>query len=170
MRTISSKLAVSLIAVTSAAAPAIASDAKNYPGVMCLASGSDITRMERSASGRANNLGPNSINFICPAVKDFASIKSAVVNVFDGEPGSTVGSTVSCTVRVRDGFAGAIASDTDDTSDLPGGVGSAHLTFSFSDGPGGDDPLSFYVIACSVPAPSGAARSGIFMYQITEND
>ena len=165
MRTFSLKLTISLLALAGAAVPAAAQDAKNYPGGMCLASGSAITRIERPSTGQATNLGPGTLTFQCPGVKDFGSLAGAVVYVTDGDPGDAV----SCTLRSRD-LAGNVDVETHASS--ISGFGSDPVPLVFSGMSGAS--FGYYLLTCTVPEPvvttNGTLRSGVVMYQITEND
>jgi hypothetical protein len=167
MRTFSFKLTTSLLVLASAAIPAAADDAKNYPGAACLATGSSITRIERPSTGRATNLGPGAMTFQCPAVKDFADIAGAVIHVVDESPSDEV----HCWLRSRS-LAGTF-----DVDDAGSGV-SFHgsdpkaLTLGALDA---DNPFGYYILSCEVPAPfidanGNSFRSGVVTYQITEND
>jgi hypothetical protein len=60
MRTSSFKLTASLLALASAAVPAAADDAKNYPGAACLATGAAITRSSVLRPGARPTSGPAS--------------------------------------------------------------------------------------------------------------
>jgi hypothetical protein len=167
MRRFSFKLTASLLVLASAVVPAVASDAKNYPGAACLASGSAITRIERPSTGRANNLGPGATVFQCPAVKDFADVAGAVIHVID----ESTTDQVVCTLRSRS-LAGTF-----DVDDAVSGIAfhdsdPKPLTITALDA---DNPYGYYILTCEVPAPfvdaNGVSfRSGIVTYQITEND
>jgi hypothetical protein len=165
MRSFSSKLVVSLLALVSAVAPAAAQDKKNYPGTMCQASGTAETRIERPSSGRATNLGPDAMTFQCPAVKDGSSIAGATVHVIDEDPNGSV----SCTLRSRD-LSGSIGAETRASSAADHGSTPVALTFGSQSGAS----FGYYILSCAVPAPfatsTGSLRSGVVTYQINEND
>lgn len=172
MRTFSSKLAVSLLALASAVVPAVADNAKNYPGNMCMASGAANTRIERASTGRGMNLGPGLTTLSCPAVKDFGSIVSAKVHVIDENPASPAdGGEVSCTLRSRN-LTGNEDVETHGTEELAAGFhqGTPVALPSFGSMPG--NAVGYYFFYCSVPEPTPTTgfRSGIVMYQITEAD
>lgn len=165
MRTVSSKLGLSLLALISAVAPAAAQDKKNYPGALCQGSGTAETRIERPSTGRATNLGPGPMTFQCPAVKDAASIADATVHVIDEDPNASV----TCTLRSRD-LAGNMGSETLSTS--AAGHGSAPVPLTFKSQAGA--AFGYYILTCSIPAPfatpTGTLRSGVVTYQINENE
>ena len=167
MRTFSSKLTASLLALTGAVVPAAAEDNKFYPGTMCLASGSLITRMERPSTGRAINAGPGGFTFQCPIVKDDKDIARARVAAIDDSPLDEV----SCTLRTRY-LGGTLAARTAVTGVAAHGSDPEELTF---DGLVADDEFAYYILSCVVPAPYVGAdgtvfKSGIVAYHITEND
>lgn len=167
MRTFSFKLTASLLALASAAVPAAADDAKNYPGAACLASGTAITRMERPSTGRATNLGPGVMTFQCPALKDFASIAGAVIHVIDESPTDEV----HCTLRTRS-LTGTFDVDDAGSGNTFHSSDPKALTLGALDA---DNPFGYYILSCEVPAPfidanGNSFRSGVVAYQITEND
>jgi len=172
MRTFSSKLSVSLLVLAVAVVPAAADDAKNYPGDMCLASGAAITRIERAATGRGMNLGPDVITLSCPAVKDFGGIASAKVHVIDENPASdSDGGDLSCTLRSRN-LTGSEDTETHGTEELGAGFQQslpvALPSFHSMQG----NAVGYYFFYCTVPAPAPATglRSGVVTYQVTEAD
>jgi hypothetical protein len=167
MRTFSFKLTASLLALASAAVPAVADDAKNYPGALCLASGSAITRIERPSTGRGLNLGPGVMTFQCPVVRDNDDISSALIHVIDESPSDEV----HCWLRSR-ALAGTFDVDDEgsgnafhssDPKPLP--IGSLHA----------EQPYGYYILSCEVPAPfvdanGNSFRSGIVAIHVNEND
>lgn len=166
MRNVFLKLAASLLVFATAAGPAAADDRKNYPGLACLATGSEITRIERVYwNGRATNPNTTYLDVQCPAVKDYASIASATVYVLDQHPGDQV----AC--ALRSGRVGGTATwaATDSTTDAFYSSAPTPLTLSGSGSP--VDPMGFYWLSCYLPGQSSSGfSSGIVMYQIVENE
>jgi hypothetical protein len=160
------KIAVSLVAIAAGAGVAAATDTKHYPGVLCTATGANISRIERPSTGGANNLGPGQLFFQCPAVKDYKSISSAVVHVFDQNPGSNVEDNVTCTLRSRVADA---TIDIDTRATAGSSTDPKTLSFPSQDEPA---PFGYYILRCDIPAPVTVngleLRSGVALYTITE--
>lgn len=167
MRNVSLKLAASLLVFIGASAPVAAQDAKNYPGALCLASGSANTSVARSTNGRGFNQATTTVTFICPAIKDTTSLAGGRAWVIDQNPGS--GEAVTCFLRSGrpDSTTALFSSDTTDPS---GGTfsSSSPVLLTFDAVPNVSD--SFYFLQCSVPGTFNGVQSGVVMYQVIENE
>jgi len=166
------KIAASLLAVAAIAGAASAYDRKNYPGILCNASGTTNSNMARSAStGRAFNQATTMLPFGCPAVKDYASIEDGFVYVIDNDNagGGANDSDLQCWLRVGRPDTTSVLNSTATTGDF---------SDTWTTATGASDQLEFgsraaqsdgfYFLRCNVPGATTRGQSGVVMYQIGE--
>lgn len=168
MRTLSLKLAASLLVFVAAAGPADANDKKNYPGVACLASGSAEANVARSVTyGRAFNQSTVRTPLACPAIKDASSIAGGYAYVIDENPNA--GEPVTCWLRLGAPDTLAVYSSSAST-DPAGGTFSSSTPVKLTFLPIAALSESFYFLRCDLPGTFNGAQSGVVTYQIDEND
>jgi hypothetical protein len=169
MHKISIKLVASLFAIAAVAGGASAYDRKNYPGAACLASGSTNASVARSGTtGRSFNQSTAELVFVCPAVKDFASIQDGYVYVLDENSAS--GANVDCWLRSGRPDSTTVQSSSASTGALSPTFTSNGTPTKLTFGSVGAVSEGFYFLRCNVPGTDAQTgeQSGIVTYQIGE--
>jgi hypothetical protein len=156
--------------------PADASDGKWFPGSLCHPDGETFTNFH-SGGGLFNSIGfevpddpTNNTGqyFSCPVVRDIRKaqidgILFARVHVDDKNPSSDI----SCTLSSRHKTSSTSAPTTVEFATMASsGVGQQRLEFPALE----SKARGYYNFLCFVPAVSSEGFSGVWFYEVIEND
>jgi hypothetical protein len=150
-------LSAALVAYIHAAGAATTTNAKDYSGAMCVASGGNGLTVDNR--GAILNTGADSSVVVCPVVRDLNRISSVQVQIFRNEfPIFCSLSTVRSDATIQ---AKQVLS-------VPGGpVGKAQLNFAGQSAP--STGKGSYVLQCNLP-PLTTDAAGILMYRVVESN
>lgn len=164
------KKSLSAVAILSAmvqiTAPADAADSKTFPGSMCHPDGETFANF--NSGGGLFNPSISAQYFSCPVVRDTSGartdgILSARVHVADRHASLSISCTLSSRHKTS---ATAIPSTVEFATLASTGVGQQQLDFLALD----SGLRGYYVFTCSIPPVTSDGVSGIYYYEVVEND